>query len=206
MSNLPIRKPNRLFNYDYARNGAYFVTVCVYKHQNFLGRVIVNDNDNIVCGRSFDGARLIDGEYSAKIKLTPLGECVDETIKNVNNNNNVKIDKYVIMPNHIHLIVVICDKTGDRNFGGNAGDRGRSPLQYIVRNIKSYVSKYAGFAVWQKSFHDHIIRDENDYRRIAEYIETNPQKWFNDCFYNEMPVGATALGRPQSNTPTNKKE
>jgi len=67
------------------------------------------------------------------IELTELGKCIDETINIINNNDNdVKIDKYVIMPNHIHLIIVIQE---------TAGDRGRSPLQFVVRNIKSYVTK-----------------------------------------------------------------
>ena len=90
-------------------------------------------------------------------------------------NNDVKIAKYVIMPNHVHMIIVICSE---------AGDRGRSPLQYVVRNIKSYVTKWAGFPVWQKSFYDHIIRNDDDYCQIAEYIENNPAKWVYDRFYS----------------------
>lgn len=177
MNNLPVRKTNRLKNYDYTKNGVYFVTVCVHKHQNFLGQFI-NNNGDIAVGATALGRPHKQNTINSQIKLTPLGKCVDETIKNANN-TNVIIDKYVIMPNHIHLIIVMCNKTGDR---------GRSPLQYIVRNIKSYVTKFAGFSVWQKSFHDHIIRNEKDYRRITEYIENNPQNWINDCFYNTSSV------------------
>ena len=106
------------------------------------------------------------------IKLAELGKCIDETI-NIINNNNVKID--VIMPNHIHLIIIIC---------GQAGARGRSPLQFVVRNIKSFVTKWVGFTIWQKSFHDHIIRNDEDYREIVKYIENNPSEWINDRNYH----------------------
>jgi len=53
----------------------------------------------------------------------------------------------------------------------------------IVRYIKSYVTKQTGFSLWQRSFHDHIIRNEENYRKIAEYIENNPTNWEEDCFY-----------------------
>jgi REP element-mobilizing transposase RayT len=78
------------------------------------------------------------------------------------------------MPNHIHMIIII---------DSEAGDRGRSPLQTIIRNMKAYVSKQIGFSPWQKSFHDHIIRNEEDFNSIAEYIDNNPSNWADDCFY-----------------------
>ena len=58
-------------------------------------------------------------------------------------------------------------------------------IQTIVGHLKRFVSMQCGYSVWQKSFHDHIIRDEDDYRRIAEYIENNPQTWTEDCFYRD---------------------
>jgi REP element-mobilizing transposase RayT len=157
MSNLPIRKPNRLKNYDYNRNGAYFVTICTKNREELFGKIV--------------GAIDLDRPH---IFLTELGECVDKTINIINNNtNNIEIDKYVIMPNHIHLIIVICSE---------ADDRGRSSLQFVIRNIKSYVTKRVGFTIWQKSFYDHIIRNEKDYCQIVEYIENNPSKLSNDTF------------------------
>jgi len=98
---------------------------------------------------------------------------VDETIQ-VGNKNNVKIDKYIIMPNHIHMIIILAE---------NTDDRGRSSLQQIVRNIKSYVTKWAGFSLWQPRFHDHIIRSEAEYQRIWQYIDENPDRWAEDEYY-----------------------
>ena len=160
MQEFPQRKPNRLMDYDYSHNGAYFVTICARDRENLFGTVIVGAT---APGRPF-------------ISLNELGRCVDETIINAHNkgNSDIKIDKHIIMPNHVHLIIVICAETGDR---------GRSPLQFVVRNIKSYVSKWAGFAVWQRSFHDHIIRNEEEYQKIWEYIDTNPFNWEIDKYH-----------------------
>ena len=98
------------------------------------------------------------------VELMPLGVCVEETIQ-VANKDGVKIDKYVIMPNHIHMIVVL-----------TTDDRGRSSLQQVVKNIKSYVTKWAGFSLWQPRFYDEIIRNEEAYRNIWQYIDNNPAK------------------------------
>lgn len=157
---LPKRKMIRLKGYDYSQNGAYFVTLCAKDRVNLFGQIVV--------GATAPGR--------PSVSLSALGKCIDETIKNVNvtEGNDAKIDVYVVMPNHIHFIVTICS---------DAGDRGRSPLHIVVRNIKSYVSKWAGFSPWQKSFHDHIIRDEQEYQKIWQYIETNPLVWEEDCFY-----------------------
>ena len=167
MKELPQRKPNRLKDYDYSQDGAYYVTICAKNRENLFGTIIVGAT---APGRPF-------------VSLSELGKCVDETINNAHNNvnNYIKIDKYMIMPNHVHLIVVICSETGDR---------GRSPLQFVVRNIKSYVSKWAGFAVWQKSFHDHIIRNEEEYQKIWEYIDSNLLMWEADKETTFIPSGA----------------
>ena len=100
-----------------------------------------------------------------------------------------KQELYVIMPNHIHMIIVIRQ---------TAGDRGRSPLQEIVRNLKSYVTKTAGFSPWQRSFHDHIIRNDEDYLRIWKYIDENPARWSEDIYY--VKPRATEDGRPMQAT------
>ena len=86
---------------------------------------------------------------------------------------NVFVDKYVIMPNHIHLIIVIK--------GGRAMHA--PTVSNIIGQMKSFVTKRVGIPIWQKSFYDHIIRDEADYLRIAEYMENNPAKWAEDKYF-----------------------
>ena len=83
---------------------------------------------------------------------------------------NVAVDKYIIMPNHIHLIISI------------TGGHGDPPLQQIIGQFKSYTQKSYREKLWQRSFHDHVIRNENDYDKIWEYIDTNVLKWNEDCF------------------------
>ena len=108
--------------------------------------------------------------------LTPIGKEIEKSIHYINDNyNGVMVDKYAIMPNHIHLIVNI----------ENSGGDGTPPLQNIIGQLKSYTTNKFGNILWQRSFHDHIIRGEKDYKKIWEYIDTNPLRWELDCFYND---------------------
>ena len=98
--------------------------------------------------------------------------------------DNISIDKYAIMPNHIHLIIKIENKFPD----------GMSQAPYPTTNaiipkfislFKRYCNREIGKNIFQRSFHDHIIRNEKDYLKIWNYIDTNHQKWRDDCFYTE---------------------
>ena len=91
--------------------------------------------------------------------------------------SNVRLDKYVVMPNHIHLILAI-----DQSVGRMISAPTKS-LSTIVGSMKRYTSKMVGFPLWQKSFHDHVIRNAADYLRVWDYIDTNPLKWREDCYY-----------------------
>ena len=167
MKELPERKSIRLKNYDYSNAGYYFISVCVKERHELLGKIV---------GTTAPG-RPQNGAY---VELTEIGQCVDETIQKANK-GNVRIDKYIIMPNHIHLIVVLLEDSATYD----ADDRGRSSLQQVVRNIKSFVTKNAGFKLWQPRFHDRIIRDEREYLRIWKYIDENPANWQEDCYYHK---------------------
>ncbi len=170
---LPKRKPSRLTNYNYSQNGYYFITICTY------------NKEKILCNIVGDGACDIP-----QIELTHYGEIVNEYIKKMDlQYDNIKINKYVIMPNHIHLIVEILNSP-------NNGDilHGMSQAPYPTANaiipkfislFKRYCNREIGYNIFQRSFHDHIIRGENDYLKIWNYIDTNPAKWEEDCFYTE---------------------
>ena len=117
------------------------------------------------------------------------------------------IDKFVIMPNHIHLIVqIIVGDDGNRPVEPRAGPVEpragpvepragpvepradchpplRKSVSNMVQGFKGAVTRQIGFSLWQRSFHDHIIRNEQDYIRIAEYIENNPANWNEDCYF-----------------------
>ncbi len=162
--NLPNRKPTRLKNYDYSSEGAYFITICTHQKQKILCDIVG------------------DGVYDIpQTDLSHYGLIADKYIQKMNSQyNNVFIDKYVVMPNHIHLILVIKN---------NGMSQAPSPTNAIIPKFvslyKRYCNREIGRNIWQRSYHDHIIRDERDYLKIWNYIDTNPQKWREDCFYTQ---------------------
>jgi len=157
---LPKRKRTRLKDYDYSQNGAYFVTICTKDKEKLLSEIIVGEG---LCALPQNN-------------LSPIGKEIENCIKHINNNyDNVVIDKYVIMPNHIHLIVMLDD----------SGGHGNPPLQNIIGQLKSFTTNKYKKQLWQRSFHDHIIRGGKDYQEIWQYIDTNPVKWTEDCFYKK---------------------
>ncbi len=89
----------------------------------------------------------------------------------------MKIDKYVIMPNHIHLIIRI-----EKNDG--VPRTAHPTVSRFVGTMKRFINQQLGENIWQKSFYDHIIRDENDYKTKWEYIENNPNRWAEDELYS----------------------
>ena len=163
--NLPVRKRVRLKNYDYSSEGAYFITICTHNKQCIFSNIVGQ------------------GLAPAAVELSTLGEIANTEILDLENRyKNIKINKYVIMPNHIHAIIIIDTKT--------AGASPCPTLSDIICAFKSLVTRKCHILnskqnIWQSSFHDHIIRDEADYLKIWNYIDTNPQKWNEDCFYVE---------------------
>ncbi len=159
---LPKRKPVRLKDYDYSTSGMYFVTICTHNRKCLLSKIIVGED---LCALP-------------KNILTAIGKEIENSIPYINDNyDGVTIDKYIIMPNHIHLIVIL----------ENTGGHGNPPLQNIIGQLKSYTTNKFEGTLWQRSFHDHIVRSEKDYQEIWQYIDTNAQKWEQDCFYNNLP-------------------
>ena len=162
MRELPTRKPNRLKDYNYSLNGAYFVTICSKKRIDLFADIVVGA---AICRPS--------------MQLTDIGKTLNSSIQNIYEiYDMVDVDKYVIMPNHIHMIIVIKNDNGGRKIAAPT-------VSLIVGNMKKFVSVNAGFSVWQKSFHDRIIRNQKEYDFIATYIETNQENWEKDCFYNK---------------------
>ena len=154
------RKPTRLRGFDYTQKRAYFVTACTHERCAILADICRG------------GALLL-----------PIGEIVAKEIQRLPQTYAVSIDKYVIMPNHIHMILVL----------ENRAQAEMISVSDILCALKSRTTKLAnaldeqpGRMIWQRSFHDHIIRDEKDYLKIWQYIDENPRKWELDCFYQDM--------------------
>ena len=160
---MKIRKKNRLKYWNYGRNGAYFITICTEGKKKILSK-IVGDG-------AFDVPKNI---------LTDYGEIVDKYINSSNNINGISIDKYVIMPNHIHMIIIVeNNETGT----SRAPSPTNSLIAHTISTFKRFVNIEIGKNILQRSFHDHIIRNEADYKNIWAYIDNNPLKWELDCFF-----------------------
>jgi len=169
MKDLPYRKNLRLENYDYSQAGYYFITICVNGRQNILGDII-----------------------EGQILLSKYGKTVELDIESISTvRKECTIEKYIIMPNHIHMIVHVGDD-GNRPAEMRTDNKRadchlplRRSISNMVQGLKGAITRRLGFSIWQRSFHDRIIRNQSEYDKIAEYIENNPAKWTEDRYYRE---------------------
>ena len=166
---LPVRKRNRLELFDYSSCAAYFITICTYnkkclfwasKQPNFVGEDIILPPESV--------------------NLSVIGKVVKQSIESISAHYpNIEVWDYVIMPNHVHMILVIPEACGRMI----SSPTNKGSVLTAVGQMKRHVSKAIGKPIWQKSFHDHIIRNREDYEKIAKYIYENPIRWQFDCFY-----------------------
>lgn len=172
---LPKRKCIRLRDYDYSSNGAYFITVCVNKRRELLWKSVGAD----IIRQKND---FYDNENTGII-LSAYGKIIEKAIGDIPEfYPNIEVDKFCIMPNHIHMILLIYNEAvGDKITFPEGGRIISAPtISTVIGQMKRSVSKQVGFSIWQKSFYDHIIRNEKEYREIWQYIDENPIKWDED--------------------------
>jgi putative transposase len=163
----------RLPGWDYGRDGSYFITICTKRMRLFFGEVV-------------------DG----KMNLSYIGVLADKFWHEIRHHSkNVDLGPFVVMPNHIHGILILEGNdayTMGYMDGTKPGERrrqnqGRNTVSSIIGSYKSAVSKHAHLSgyvfAWQSRFWDHIIRNDDAYTRIANYIINNPKKWHDDRFY-----------------------
>jgi REP element-mobilizing transposase RayT len=153
----PERRWVRLREYDYSTPGAYFVTICA------------------------DGRRCIFGSSEdASIRLTSWGAMARTEWERLGKRwSNVSIDEFVVMPNHIHGLVLIIDN-GER--APKLGSIVNAFKGDVVKRVRD-VSGNSSMALWQRSYYDHIVRDQDELDRIREYIRNNPAQWAEDEYY-----------------------
>jgi putative transposase len=165
------RKSSRLPEYDYSQAGAYFITVCIHDRECLLGEI-----------------------FQGKMRLNQAGMAVERWWKELGRKfSSIKIDDYVVMPNHFHGILFISEPSGAHIEGVHAGP----PLQKIVQwfktmstneyvhGVKEHGWKPLKGQLWQRSFYDHVIRNDEGLNRVREYISTNAQRWVLD---RENPI------------------
>ena len=155
------RKANRLPEYDYSTPGAYFVTICTHNRKNTLSAIV--------------------GDGSPVPKLP--GQIAEKYIQMIPDHfPAVNVDHYVIMPNHIHLLLQIKSSDESESLCPSLGNIIGWYKYQVTKSINNYCDTN-GTRFFQRSYHDHVVRNEQDYQKIWLYIETNPIRWINDCFY-----------------------
>ncbi|MEM6530629.1 MAG: transposase, partial [Chloroflexota bacterium] len=153
---LPQRKLPRLHGYDYSSNGAYFVTICTHQRYHLFGTI----TDNVMnCTSAGHMAQRLWLEIPQHFPY-------------------IELDLHVIMPNHMHGIIVITEPD-------------QHNLSTVIGSYKSAVTRhlrqqraYTGQKIWQVGFQDHIIRNEASWNTIRQYVQTNPARWHDDTFYS----------------------
>lgn len=157
------RKQNRLKGYNYGQAGLYFATICTHQKEPLFGCIVVGDGFAV----------------PNEVRLNHCGSTIEKYIDEITiKYPSIAVMQSVIMPNHIHLLLELRQE----------GTANPSPtLGAIIGWFKHQTTKTVDRTIWQRSYYDHVVRDEYDYYRIAHYIQTNPQKWTDDCYYVPPP-------------------
>ncbi len=154
----------RLRGWDYGSNAAYFVTICVRDRSHAFGEIC-----------------------EGQMRFAPLGQAADACWRAIPDHFPFVVpDVHIVMPNHVHGIVVIDKQTASAPAANRFGPQSQN-LASILRGFKIGVTKFASaqglpFA-WQARYHDHIIRNASEWERIRAYIVTNPARWSRDAYF-----------------------
>jgi len=182
------RRSIRLKGYDYTGPGAYFVTVCTHRWQRLFGEV-----DN------------------GKVRLSTAGQIVETMwLKIPDIRPQVILDEFVVMPNHLHGIIMIYDRSENVRAtqwvaptGVSSRPQGpaRHSLGAIIGQFKGAATKRInmsqgtpGQSVWRRNYYEHIIRNDSSLNRVREYITCNAQRWHLDR-YNPAAIGQDGIDR-----------
>ena len=166
MKPLPRRRSIRLQNYDYSQPGAYFVTICTYKRECLFGHI----EDGVIHHTIF--GEIVCQEWSRSEEIR----------------SEIRLDLFIVMPNHLHGIVVITHSNGI------VGAHGRAPLHRSPRSLASFIAGFKsvvtrrinrirgtpGSPVWQRNYYERVIRSEDELQQIGAYILNNPTRWVED--------------------------
>lgn len=169
METAPKRKSNRLRGFDYSQNAAYFLTICTQHRKPLFWSVGAHSVRPLTRNRCDPrGPSLLPA-------LSAEGCIVERAIWEIPvHYPAVQLVKYAVMPNHVHLLLLL---------QGDGRTLCAPTVSRVVKHWKEAVTKQLGRSVWQKSFHDHVVRGQADWETIWQYIDANPQTWESDCFY-----------------------
>ncbi len=164
---LPKRKSTRLKNFDYNAIGGYFITLCTEDRRQILSHIV--------------GVDVLGDPKNTE--LLPYGIVADKYIKQMSEfYENIIVEQYVVMPNHIHILLFVCDDGSPRT---STPTKQTSAVSHFVSTFKRFCNKEYGRNIWQRGFYDHIIRGREDYEEITKYIYENPIRWYYDELYTK---------------------
>lgn len=165
---LPTRKSPRLKNFDYSRGGAYFLTICTHDRKRILSTIGQKETIKPV------------GEGFALPQLTQTGQIMEYWLNKISEHfQNAEIGEYVIMPNHIHMILFLEDTSGRADPSPTVSN----VIGWLKYNVTKAVNLPKGEKLFQRSFYDRIIRSRDEYMEICNYVALNPQNWETDELY-----------------------
>lgn len=179
----PKRKSIRIRHYDYDLSGAYFVTICIKDRKRLLSHIMRPEADDAGkegALRDAVGVGALDDPSIPQIRLTSLGRIVEKNLLSSERIPGVKIDRYVIMPDHIHAIFLLDSEQYEncKEKPLNEKTPANKMLPRIISVFKRFCNREIGENVFQRGYYEHIIRDEADHTERAEYILENPLRWF----------------------------
>lgn len=164
----------RLKNWEYGGNGVYFITICTKNRKHYFGEIEIVSS--------------VKTQNFASLQQTPIGQSASDCWYIIPDHFPfVLLDEFVVMPNHVHGILVINKTQQPSPLTGNRFGPQSKNLASILRGYKIGVTNFARDHNlpfhWQPRFHDHIIRNEGELERIRKYIRNNPDNWKEDNFY-----------------------
>ena len=189
---LPKRKELRIKQHDYSSTGAYFVTICVKDRKPILSTLIqpvgVGAHDDPQSAAAAPGEPVGVGAHDdprnaaspgePQIRLTAIGRIAEKNLLSSENIPGVKIDRYVIMPDHIHAIIFLDSEQYIKRRDGSS--RAPTPtnemLPHVISTFKRFCNKEIGSNLFQRGYIEHIVRDKEDYETRASYISANPAR------------------------------
>ena len=155
------RKPNRIPDFDYSQNYAYFLTICTADRRYWFGTVEKTGE-----------------QQPAQVRLSRIGQIVDASIRAIPEHYpNVHLEHHIVMPNHIHLLLRLENRTGQKPVS----------ISTVIQQFKGFVTKKIGKSVWQKLYYDHVVRDAEDFAVKWRYIDNNPNRWVDDPYFSPTP-------------------
>lgn len=172
---LPNRHSIRLNGYDYTQNGYHFVTICTQNRECLFGEIKnVGEIKDVGAGSSRPKSEMV---------LNNLGEIVESVWQSLSQHYPVKLDKFQIMPNHFHGIIII-DHSGQKNTLGNIiaffKYQSTKQINNIGREDPAPTEKITFQKIFQRNYYEHVIRNELELNKIREYIQINPTIWDRD--------------------------